>query len=315
MERAHRWRRSGEEERLAASRAERAPWIKEGAQVGVAAFGDGAQMSVEAAGSLAGDDAEEAGESASGGESREVSDEGVEGGGGDQADAGDGEVVLDEGQVVGEQLQLSLAIVDFGVEVSDFRSETEQGGVKSRRERLEGVGRGGGQMRQDVARALGDGNAELAQGAADGVQARGARGDPGGAGAVERGQGVLMEGLDGDGDDLLVAMSFQKGAGVGPVGLVAQDVAARLVRGQQQDTMTQALDLPGPVVGRPAGFQQNRGGRPVGEEFHHLAAGQTLALTHPPWLIGYRNLENRLGQIHRDGRMLLHGLLLSRVTL
>jgi hypothetical protein len=222
---------------------------QEGAQVGVAAFGDGAQMSVEAAGVLARDDAEEAGESASGGESREVSDEGVEGGGGDQADSGDGEVVLDEGQVVGEQLELSLAIVDFGVEVSDFRGETEQGGVKSLWERLEGVGQGGGQMRQDVARSLWDGDAELAQGAADGVQARGACGHPGATGAVERGQGVLVEGLDGDGNDLLVAMSFQKGAG------------------------------------RAAGFQQNRGRWPVGEKLHHLAAGQTLALTHPPWLI------------------------------
>jgi hypothetical protein len=78
-------------------------------------------------------------------------------------------------------------------------------------ERLEGVGQGGGQSRQDMARALRDGDAELAQGAADGVQARGARGQPGRAGAVERGQGVLVEGLDGDGDDLLVALSFQKG--------------------------------------------------------------------------------------------------------
>jgi hypothetical protein len=54
---------------------------QEGAQVGIAAFGDGAQVSLEAAGSFAGDDANEARESASGGESGEVSDEGVEGGG------------------------------------------------------------------------------------------------------------------------------------------------------------------------------------------------------------------------------------------
>jgi hypothetical protein len=229
--------------------------------------------------------------------------------------AGDGQVALDEEQIVGEPLELSLAIVDFGVEVSDFRGQAEQGGVKGLWERLEWVGQGGGQARQDVARALGNGDTELAQGAADGVQARGARGDPGRAGAVERSQGVLVKSLDGDRNDLLIAMSFQKGAGIGAVGLVAQDVAAGLVRGQQQDPVPEALDLPGPVVGRAAGLQQYGGPLPPCEEGLHLATPQPLAFADAPRLVGHGNLENRLGQIHRDGRMLLHGLLLSRVTL
>jgi hypothetical protein len=47
---------------------------------------------------------------------------------------------------------------------------------------------------------------------------------------VKRGQALLLESLDGHGRDLLVAMGLQKRGRVGPIGLVAQDVAPGVMR-------------------------------------------------------------------------------------
>jgi hypothetical protein len=47
---------------------------------------------------------------------------------------------------------------------------------------------------------------------------------------VERGQALLVESLDGHGRDLLVAMGLQKRGRVGSIDLVAQDVAAGVMR-------------------------------------------------------------------------------------
>jgi hypothetical protein len=56
------------------------------------------------------------------------------------------------------------------------------------------------------------------------------------------------------------------------------------------------------------------GRRALGEESCHLAARETPALTDAAWLPRDGNFENALGQIHGDGRMLFHGLLLSVVV-
>ena len=67
-------------------------------------------------------------------------------------------------------------------------------------------------------------------------------------------------------------------------------------------------------MGRAAGLQQKvAGGRRAKKV--HLAVSQALAFADTSGPVRDGNLENRLGQIHRDSRMLLQGLLLSRVTL
>ena len=78
--------------------------------------------------------------------------------------------------------------------------------------------------------------------------------------------------------------------------------------------MAQTLNLPGPVVRGAAGLQQHRGRCALGEEPCHLVAREPPALTDAARLSRDGNLENGLGQIHGDGRMLLHGLLLSVVV-
>jgi len=77
--------------------------------------------------------------------------------------------------------------------------------------------------------------------------------------------------------------------------------------------MAQALDLPGPVVRGAARFQEHGRGRTLGEEASQLAARESPALADPTGFARDGNLKNALGQVDGDGRMLLHGLLLSEV--
>jgi hypothetical protein len=67
---------------------------------------------------------------------------------------------------------------------------------------------------------------------------------------VESGQRLLVKRLDRYGGDLLVAMGLEQRGRVSPIGLITQDVAARVMRRQQQDSMAQTLDLFAPSGGR-----------------------------------------------------------------
>jgi len=77
---------------------------QESAQIRIAALGDGAEMTAQAAGELAGDQAERAGEPSAGSESVQRADEGDQGGGGDQANSRDGEGSRRVGRAGGEPL-------------------------------------------------------------------------------------------------------------------------------------------------------------------------------------------------------------------
>ena len=77
--------------------------------------------------------------------------------------------------------------------------------------------------------------------------------------------------------------------------------------------MAQTLDLSGPVVRGAARFQEHGRGRALGEKPGQLAARESPALADPAGFSRDGHLKNALGQVHGDGRMLLHGLLLSVV--
>jgi len=109
--------------------------------------------------------------------------------------------------------------------------------------------------------------------------------------------------------------SRRKGSGVGVIGLLSQAVATDVLDGQKANLVTQALGHSGPVVGAAAGLHQDGGRRLAGQELAELAAGQTLSLADAAGLPRHGNLENRLCQIHRDGRRINHGLLLSRAAM
>ncbi len=132
---------------------------------------------------------------------------------------------------------------------------------------------------------------------------------------MEGGDRLLGQILDRDGDDLLVSVGFQQSQGIGGVGLVTQAVPADVLGRQQQDPVAEASQQPAPEVGRAAGLHQNGCRRPIGEEVSHLAAGQSPSLADPARLGGDGDLENRLCQIHGDGRRMFLGLLLSRAAM
>jgi len=94
-----------------------------------------------------------------------------------------------------------------------------------------------------------DQDPELTEQSAQGVDASGALGEPSGAEAVERGESLLSNGLDRDGSDLLVAVGLEHTFGVGAVGLVAADVGAHSVRGQQDGLVPESEHAAGPEVG------------------------------------------------------------------
>jgi hypothetical protein len=128
---------------------------------------------------------------------------------------------------------------------------------------------------------------------------------------MESGERLLVKSFDRHGSDLLVAMGLQQCGRVGPIGLITQDVAARVMRRQEQDSMAQTLDLPGPVVGGAARLQEHGSGRALREKAGQLAARKSPALADAAGFSRDGYLENVLGQVDGDGRMLLHGLLLS----
>ena len=64
-------------------------------------------------------------------------------------------------------------------------------------------------MRNNARGTEGDREAQLPQDAAHGVDARGACPDPSGAQTMESGESVLLDGLDGYGADVFVAVCFE----------------------------------------------------------------------------------------------------------
>ena len=123
-------RSSGAGDRLPAQRAERAPWTEQHAEVAVAALGDPAESSHRAGRVLARRESEVSSEVAAGAEAVNVADEGNQGRGRQDADAGHGGEVLDGGEltcqiteVLRDALRSSRERVDFLEEIPQHISQ------------------------------------------------------------------------------------------------------------------------------------------------------------------------------------------------
>jgi uncharacterized DUF497 family protein len=68
--------------------------------------------------------------------------------------------------------------------------------------------------------------------------------------------------------------------GIRTVGLVPGPVGRDIARMQQQNPMTEPLQLAPPVMGRAAGLQQHLRGGPIREVERERSTGQPLALAH-----------------------------------
>ena len=171
-----------------------------------------------------------AGEMSGGGETFDVTDKSDEGGGGEEADTGDGAQKLDQGVVIGEGLELALDVENTGFEMRDFVGGVRENGV-------EGFGDAGilelyerTNLWYDEAGAGGDGDPELAEDAAGGVDTGSPIGAQGGTETMESGEGVLVWRLDGDGPDVAVTEGFEDALGVRAVGFVTENVGTNGVR-------------------------------------------------------------------------------------
>ena len=141
---------------------------------------------------------------------------------------------------------------------------------------------------------------------AGGVDASGAIGDVGGAVAVKRGHDLLVDGFDGHGVDVLVAEGLEKSFRIGAIGLVAYGVGSDGVRREQNDRVTEAPELSGPVMSRAASLEENGGRLALREEELEARPGEAMVLAHVARVVGDGDFKNRFREIDGYGRM-VHG--------
>jgi hypothetical protein len=228
--------------------------------------------------------------------------------GGDQeTDSRDREELGDSGRLRGESGELVLDHLDATLEVSDLGADLGESGTERIGDLALGVldlgpGRGDG-----VVSSEGDEDSELAEQAAQGVDAGGAFGEPAGADAMQGGEGLLGDGLDRDGADLIVAVGLEHALGVGAVGLVAANVGAHGVRRQQNRLVAEGADAARPEVRRATGLHDDGGRRQLCEGERELRARVPLLSGHLPRVMGDGDLEDGLCQIDRDESIFRHG--------
>ena len=251
-----------------------------------------------------------AGQVTAGGEALHVSDEGDQGGSGDEADARDGAQAGNDRDLVGERLELGLDDTDAVLDVADLGAGFSEGGTQSVGQTGIGVGEQGRDPGKYMLSPEGDGATELAQQPADRIDTGGAGGEPGGTQAVQSGQSLLGDGLHGDGVNVLVAVRLEQPPSVGAVRLVTEDVGPGGMGREQHDTVAEGLEPAAPVVRRSAGLKQDGGRRLIGAELQEGRPGQPALLADLAGSHGHRNFENFLGHIDGDGGRFHAGLLL-----
>ena len=76
----------------------------------------------------------------------------------------------------------------------------------------------------------------------------------------------MLDGFDGHGSNVLVAIGLEEAFGIGSVGLVSTDVGSDVLRGKKNDGVTELLKLSGPVMSHAAGFHHDLGRDTLGKE-------------------------------------------------
>ena len=105
-------------------------------------------------------------------------------------------------------------------------------------------------------------------------------------------------------------MGLKQGFRISLVGLVAHDVGTGLVSGEKDGCVPEFLQLPGPVMGGAASLQEDDGGLEFAHEGQKPAPGKAMPLRDNTGAARDGDLENILGNIDSDDRILHCGLLL-----
>jgi hypothetical protein len=144
---------------------------KEHPEVAVAPFGDGPEAPGGTRGGFTGREAEIVGQAAARGKALDVTDGGHESGGREDSDAGNGHEEGDGRDEGSEALELVLEIVGLGLKLLDFKEGLGESGLEIGGEVV--VVQGDMGLGQEGTRALGNREAELAQEAANRINACG----------------------------------------------------------------------------------------------------------------------------------------------
>jgi hypothetical protein len=112
--------------------------------------------------------------------------------------------------------------------------------------------------------------------------------------------GLLIEGFDGNWDDVFVPLGLEESLGIGAIGLVALSVAGDVGGRKERDPMAQRLKLPPPVMGGATGLHEDVARRPMEKEVVKASAREPMLLGDAPRPVGHGNLKNRLCEIDGD---------------
>lgn len=116
---------------------------------------------------------------------------------------------------------------------------------------------------------------------------------------MQGGQRLLLDRLDRHGVDSLVATRLQDRDRIGPVRLVAVPITRDVGGRKQTNTMAERLELPTPVVGRPACLHEHLAALGLGKEATKAFAREPVMRIDPSWRRRNRNLKDRLCQVDR----------------
>jgi hypothetical protein len=169
----------------------------------------------------------------------------------------------------------------------------------------------GADLGRYVASTGGDGDTELTEYAAGGVDTSGAVSAQGGTETMKGGEGMLIGGLDGYGFDVFVPKGFEHALGVTAIGFVSDDVGADGMRRKKDDGVAEGLELAGPVVCGTAGLEDDGSGMTLGEEAFELRSREPMVFVDGSWRVRDGYFKDGLGEVHGDGGVMRHvGLLL-----
>ena len=207
--------------------------------------------------------------------------------------------------LLGERGQLAFQSVYPLLERPDLVTQRGQTGAQGHRDGRLRIFDQRADLWDDVARAHWYRHAKLAEQSAQRIEPRRPGPDPRRAHAMEGRDGLLRHRLDRHRMDLLVPGRFEQRFRIRAIGLIATDIPAGLMRGQQLDGVAELFQGARPMVRRPAGFEQHGRGRALGEEPQEPGPGQPMLFIHTPRVMRDRHLKHGLGEVNGD-RCMLH---------
>ena len=121
---------------------------------------------------------------------------------------------------------------------------------------------------------------------------------------MQRGDRLMLEGLDRHRVQVLVPVGFEEPLRIGPVSLAAAHVGSHIVSWEQVNGVPQGLQLSRLVMRGSTRLEHDDRRRPLREELDKVVAGEPPLFIDAARPMGHCDLKHRLCQINGDGRML-----------